>query len=202
MKALSPLSQEYIVRMTEEEWRDLYKRLRLFSYKKFGMLQTVVGGLDLEAVILDSIEDTFFGVRRWPVVGEDGRIKNISLCVFLCQTIRSKVSHILEQEKNKVPIEEAETHPLRLTSQTTLRSVRAGEGADELAIYNELGQQLLKAVHQDELLTKIVKLYLDTPDLHPLEVAEQLGLPVEEIQNARKRLDRKIRRLREGRSNG
>jgi hypothetical protein len=91
MKALSPLSQEYIAHMTEEEWRDLYKRLRLFSYKKYGMLQTVVGGLDLESVILDSIEDTFFGVRRWPVVDEDGRIKNISLCVFLCQTIRSKV---------------------------------------------------------------------------------------------------------------
>jgi hypothetical protein len=56
-------------------------------------------------------------------------------------------------------------------------------------------------VRQDELLTKIIKLYLDTPDLHPREVAERLGLPVEEIQNARKRLDRKIGKLQEALSN-
>lgn len=204
MKALSPLSQEYIAHMTDDEWKDLYKRLRLFAYKKYGSLQMRVGGLELESVILDAIEDTFFGIRRWPVVDADGKIKNISLCFFLCQTIRSKISHILEQEKIKASIdnEDSENHSLRLISKTPLRSVQANESSDELAIYNELGQQLLEAVHQDELLTKIVKIYLDTPDLQPREVAEHLGLSVEEIQNARKRLDRKIGKLREGRING
>ena len=203
MNAVSPLSQEYIAHMSEDEWRDLYKRLLLFSHKKYGQLQTRVGGLDLESVILDAIEDTFFGIRRWPVVDADGKIKNISLFFFLCQTIRSKVSHILEQEKIKAPIDdESENHSLRLISQSPIRRVQLCESSDELAIYNELGQQLLEAVHQDELLTQIIKLYLDTPDLHPREVAEQLGLPIEEIQNARKRLDRKIGKLREERSNG
>jgi predicted XRE-type DNA-binding protein len=202
MTALSPLSQEYITHMTEDEWRDLYKRLRLFSYKHYGWLHTKIEGLDLESLIQDAIEDTLFGIRQWPVIGEDGEIKNVSLCIFLCQTIRSKVSHIVEHEKNKVHIDALDDHLVRLTSNISLRDMRANEGSDEMAIYNEIGQQLLERVHEDELLTRIVKLYLDTPDLRPREVAEQLGLPIKEIQKARRRLHQIIVKLREEQNNG
>jgi hypothetical protein len=198
MRALSPLSQKYLTHMTEDEWRDLYKRLRLFTYKNYGWLRTRVEGLDLDSLIQDAIGDTIIGIRQWPVIGADGEVKDISLCVFLCQTVRSKVSHILEHEKNNVRIDVPDNHPLRLTLHTSLHKTRAGEGSDDLAIYKEMGQQLLDMVRKDELLTSMVKLYLATPDLRPREVAEQLGLPVEEIRKARKRLKRILTKLRGG----
>lgn len=201
MEASSPLPQDYLARMTEADWKDLYKRLRLFAYMNYGWLQAKIGGLDLEEVIIESIEDVYFGARQWPVIDTQGRDKQITLCVFLCQTIRSKVSHILEKEKRKIYLDEdpedeqQEFHAQLMAAHTT-------QATDQQVIYGELCEKLLDSVHQDPFLTKIVKLLTETPDLRPLDIAKLLNLPVTDIRNALKRLSRKLRSLREEWPNG
>jgi DNA-directed RNA polymerase specialized sigma24 family protein len=203
MNARSPAIQESLSRMTEAEWKDIYKRVRLFAYKNYGWLQVKISGLDIETVIQDAVEDTLFGLRRWPAVDEDGNDKNVSLCVFLCQTVRSKISHLLEQQKNKVSIDEnPEDEKLEVLFQSYLSGFRSGQGSEQQAIYNQLSVKLIEAVHPDTLLTQIVKLYIDMPDLKPSDVAERLGIPVKEVLNAQRRLVRKTQKLREEWING
>lgn len=201
MEASSPLAQDYLARMNEADWKDLYKRLRLFAYMNYGWLQVKVGGLELEEVITEAIEDLYLGTRLWPVVDKQGRDKQVSLCVFLCQTIRSKVSHILEKEKRKIYLDEnPEDENPNFYDQLML--AQTIQGTDQEVIYSQLCEKLLEVVRQDSFLTKIVTLLTETPDLKPLDIAKLLNLPVTDIRNALKRLSRKLRSLREEWPNG
>lgn len=203
MRAPAPRTQNHLSQMTEAEWNDLYKRIRLYSYKTYGWLQTKVSGLDLETVMQESIEDVYFGVRHWPVVDEHGTEKNISLCAFLCQTIRSKVSHILEEGKRKVSLDgNPDDGRLEFTSIAYLLKVRTAQDCEHQAIYNQLASKLLQAVRQDTRLTEITKLLIEIPDLQPRDIAQRMGLSIEEVRNALRRLGRKAWKVREEWVNG
>jgi hypothetical protein len=201
MEVSSPLAQDYFARMTEAEWKDLYKRARLYSYMNYGWLQSKIGGLVLEDVIIDAIEDIYFGTRQWPVLDKQGRDKKVSLCVFVCQTIRSKVSHILEKEKRRGYQDEG---PEAEQSEFLAELMRAQTiyGPDQRVAYQELCERLLDSVSDDPFLTRIVRRYIETPDLEPRDLAKQMKLPVTEIRNALKRLSRRLRSLREEWPNG
>jgi len=201
MEASSPLAQDYFARMTEAEWKDLYKRARLYAYMNYGWLQAKIGGLILDDVIIEAIEDIFFGARQWPVIDKQGRDKKVSLCVFVCQTIRSKVSHILEKEKRKIYLDESgeDEHSEFLAEMMKAQRVY---GADQRVIYNQLCERLLESVRDDPFLTRILRKLIETPDLEPRDIAKQMTLPVTEVRNALKRLSRRLRSLREEWLNG
>lgn len=201
MEASSPLAQDYFARMTEAEWKDLYKRARLYAYMNYGWLQTKIGGLVLDDVIIESIEDIYFGARQWPVLDKQGQDKKISLCVFVCQTIRSKVSHVLEKEKRKIYLDEnAEGERSEFLAE--LMRAQTTQGTDQRAIYQQLCERLLDSVREDPFLTRILRRLIETPDLEPRDLAKQMKLPITEIRNALKRLSRRLRSLREEWPNG
>jgi hypothetical protein len=193
MESRSRTEQNGLADMSEKELHDLWKRLRLFTYKRFGKRTKGVRGINLDEVILDAIEDTFFGKRRWPPLDDQGHDKQISLFFFLCQTIRSKVSHIIEHEKKKQSINEEDTESL---NQKGMYKLQASEQTDAESIYNQLSNRIRQAVKSDPLLKQIVELWIADPDLKPKDIARNLKVKDETIRNAQKRLNRKIKDIR------
>lgn len=202
MRSLSPRAREF-QDLSDEELRDLYKRLRLFTYKHYGWLRhNLTEGSDLDSLIQDAIADVFTGVRGAP--------PDLSLFTFLCQTIRSKASHLWEKEKKlhyvkEMPeIQSAATLEQLLSGLSTENSYSSqmSGGSDRQAMYNQLCEQILALVQDDSLLTSIVQLWIETPDLKPQEIADELSVPVRTLQKAQKRLRRKVKALKEAWTNG
>jgi len=193
--------KEYLSRLTEEEWIDIWKRLRLFTYRNYRWI-TLRSGLDLDEVILDAIEDVYFGKRHL--------IPNISIVVFLCAVIRSKISHIWERERKKVSIDrlrEEEMDSERFSSEvfdTIFDTLLEGQSSlrfqrvesDQQTVYNELVTRILETIQGDLVLTRIVQLLIETPDLRPKDIAQELSLSQEEVRKARRRLKRRLQKLR------
>src|SRR5690242_398747 len=201
MRSLSPRAQEF-QDFSEEELLDLYKRLRLFTYKRYGWLPHHLAGVDLDDLIQGAIADALTGVRQ--------AHPDVPLFTFLCQTIRSKASHLWEKEKHfrrgneTSEAQDAVTldHLLGgLPVENPLSSKTSG-ASDRQVFYNQLVKQILSLVENDALLTRIVELWVETPDLKPQEIARELGLPMEHLRKAQKRLRARVKFLKEVWSNG
>jgi hypothetical protein len=185
------------LRMSDQEWKELWKRLKLFTYKKYGWLLKHIRALDLDEIILDAIEDTFFGIRRWPPRDAEGNEKDVKLLFFLCQTIRSKISYLAKQSPKHVSVQdEIPAEQVESLKRSHLYTLQAKEESDEQARYNELGEKLLESVRSDTLLERIVNSLIEDPDLKPKEIAKQLEVSVREIQNAQKRIGRRAKKAR------
>jgi DNA-directed RNA polymerase specialized sigma24 family protein len=198
----TPVSRAQEVRdLTEDELWDLYTRLRYFTYKHYWWLQVkIVGGIDLDALIHDSILDVMTGVRSSP--------PEVPLFMLLCQTIRSKASHLWEKEKRRLSIADWQEANPPAPLEYLLRNLsaehpylRPAEPSDQQTIYNQLCNRIRELVRGDDLLTRIVDLWFVTPDLKPREIAEALNIPNSELRKAQKRLSRKVKTLREAWSN-
>jgi hypothetical protein len=130
--------------LTEDELWDLYARLRYFTHKRYGWLQQrVSGGVDLDALIQDAILDVITGMRKSP--------PHVPLFILLCQTIRSKASHLWEKEKGRLSIEGwQKTHSpavleylVRDFSSEHPHLLRPTEPSDQQAIYSQLCNKIL-----------------------------------------------------------
>ena len=188
--------------LTEDELWDLYTRLRYFTYKRYWWLEDkIVGGTDLDALIQDAILDVITGARSSP--------SHVPLFMLLCQTIRSKASHLWEKEKKRLSAEGRQTtnspalleYLLRTFSGERPYLLRPAEPSDQQTIYNQLCNKILELVRGDNLLTRIVELWFVTPDLKPREIAEALDIPESEVRKAQKRLSRKVKTLKEAWAN-
>jgi DNA-directed RNA polymerase specialized sigma24 family protein len=194
-KLLPQVSPQLV--MSEDEWKELWKRLKLITYKHYGWLLNRIRGLDLDEVILDAIEDTFFCIRQWPPIDSNGEIKDVALLYFLCQTIRSKISNLIKQSQRHVSIQdEMNAEHFVSLEQSSLLSIQAKGESDEQARYNQLSEMLLKSVRSDPLLERIVNLHIVDPGIKPREIAHNLGVSIRQVQNAQKRLNRRVRRIR------
>jgi hypothetical protein len=189
MKARSLEARQFFDSLSPDQWRELLKRLRHFAYKKYGWLLARIRGLNLNEIILDAIEDTYFGTRQWPP--EDNRSKKVSMFGFLCQTIRSKVSHRVEEANKMVYIDEISNveRPQGL-DQICQIVLRSNDQSDRQAIDNEFARLILESVSSDDTLTRMVKYWVEKPDSKPQEIAADLGIPIEEVRNAQKRIYR------------
>lgn len=196
MRVRSVTAREFFDSLSLDQWGELRNRLRHFTYKKYGWLSKHIRGLNLDEIVLDAIEDTYFGIRQWPL--EENRNKDVSMFVFLCQTIRSKVSHLVEQENKKLPIndilDEGRPESLSHIRQIVLKS---NEQSDQQAIYNALCRLIIESVRSDPILTMIAKYCVENPDSKPKEIAADLGLPIAEVRNAQKRFCRKALEARQ-----
>jgi hypothetical protein len=192
-RSLSPKARRVLNRMTEEEWKDLTNRLLYFTYRNYGAnLKRLAFPVD--ELVQDAIGDLLTGARMWPPVDSFGNEKEVSLFVFLCNTIRSKVSHLFQKSKRQTYV--GDRSELDLLSPLLLSEgvERAAEGRVE---YGELSKLLIERVSDDAVLTQMVMLWIETPDLRPREVALILGLSMDEFRNAQKRLIRRVKTLRE-----
>ncbi len=190
MKEPSMQGRTVLAELTRAEWKDLLKRLKLYTYKNFGT--KVNGRFDLlDEVIQEAIEDTYYGNRRLP--------PEVDLTVFLCGTIRSKIGHLLEKEKRNISIEEVEgtSQQIHLTklfgaSKQNPHLAERGEESYQGVMYKELCGQIREAAQSNTLLLQLVELLFVTPDLKPGEIALQMNQPVEKVHNLLRRLRRRI----------
>jgi RNA polymerase sigma factor (sigma-70 family) len=170
---------------TEEEWNALYKRLMYFAYRRYGWVPYVtMDSVSVEDLIHEAIISVIEGKRVWP--------KDVELFKFLCEVIRSKASHILERKGRIVTIEGEE-----LWSDTVASSVTRQEEAPREAEYQQFCNKIRELVCDDEVLTRIMEALFVEPDMKPRDIAEWLGLPIEEVRNAQKRLKRNLKNLEE-----
>ena len=182
-----PENQEVLELLTEEDWREIWKRLRYFTYKYYSWLPLKVRGANLDELIQDAIVDTITGRRQWPA--------DVNLVTFLCQVIRSKASHMLEKESKVVSIEDIS--PSHLSTPAEPSYLIRQEEKEKQAACEQLCERMRELVRGDELLSKIVAMRLDNPDLKPRELAGALGISVTEVHSAQKRLGRRVKVLRE-----
>ncbi|HXF40221.1 MAG TPA: winged helix-turn-helix transcriptional regulator [Blastocatellia bacterium] len=191
--------------ISSEEWGDIYKRLRLYTWKRYKWLHYKIG-VDLDDFVNESIYDTLRGTRRWPPVDENGFTKDVSLFFFLCQVVQSKISHFWSRERHNVvhridqdnaseeAIESFET--LLAESAHIYPGLRQTKGSDSDAIDNEFENGLRDVVAGDDELRRIVELIIEDPSLRPKEIAESLGLANNKVYTALKRLRRRLMLLR------
>ena len=189
-----------LYKLTEEDWIEIYNRLRLFVRQKYGHMRMLKGRIDFDEVIQDAITDTLRGIRRWPPVDAHGGIKNISFFCFLCHTVRSKVSHILEQQKKAVRLDgiSDELQELGIRMNNVIAS--SLQRSDQQAQYNEVCRFVINASYNHKTQTDIAKLLVDTPDLRPKDIAELLNLSEPEVRNHIKCLSRKVKKVLEERT--
>jgi RNA polymerase sigma factor (sigma-70 family) len=172
--------------ISDKEWKEIWQKLRVFVQRKYGNLGKLVG-LDLDDIVQQAILDTLEGRRTWPPTDKD-----VSIFVFLTWVIRSNISNILNKAESNVLVWPSDQisipedyHPG--TSQSKL--------PEQQAISKELLEKVHETVGDDEFLMKVLeKLMLN---FKPKQIAEELGVDIVEVRKAQKRLNKRIKKLRE-----
>jgi hypothetical protein len=200
MRNLGPTSNS-LSRLSQEEWEELWRRLRLYTWKRFRWLNDRTGE-DLDAIAHQAIVDTWTGKRRWPPLNRLTGLENdkVTLFVFLCETVRSLVSHVWEREKVRISFDDApSSYSLndrefieKLLGITYEKNAfyAAPHKVEALADYDGLTRLVLRIVEDDAPLISIVHLWCSDPDLKPSQIAVSLKLTMPEMQAAQKRLRR------------
>lgn len=203
MERFSPQPSKLLEDISEEEWTIHWNELRVYARKRFGWLEGRQG-LNLEELVSKAIVDTMTGKRRWPPIDrKTGRVKTgVQLLPFLCEVLRSNVSHEWERIKRTVPIESSDySGDARLRSLERLLTEESSsypyliqpESPESQAISNDLKARVYELISDDEDLVNILKLRYE--GLKPKAVANELGLSMEAMRAAQKRLRRIVQKL-------
>lgn len=206
--------------MSQAEWLELYRRLMLYTYKRYGWVRDRIG-VDPQDLVQQAIIDTLEGKRLWPSIDiHTGEAKkDTNLFLFLCSVISSKASHLLEKERLRPTVEISELEQTEadvrfemdsselvnfFTGESPVRYFELTSDAipESQIYYGELVDRVSQSVAGDTELMHIVESLLQSPDLKPKEIAEQLGLSLPQIYTALKRLRRRLHGLREEMRNG
>ncbi len=187
MEVLSLDIKDVLKNYTPEQWEELWKRLKRYTYKHYYWLPSEIGGVELDELIQDAIKDAIDRKRHWP--------PNLDLVTFLCGVIRSKAGHMSEKPRILCSIEDIPEAYLQTSPDALYTSRRESEDRHSACL--QLCDKVREVVSGDELLSKIVNMWLDDADLKPRELARRLGVSIEKIRSAQKRLRRKIMQLRE-----
>jgi DNA-directed RNA polymerase specialized sigma24 family protein len=181
--------------LTEEEWVEIYNRLLLYTYRKFGYLQNQLkAGIDLDGVVHESILALLADKRRLP--------EGLDVFIFLCGVIRSKVDAIKKsaEERRRIIIElnDIDTQ-IEYPSVLVYNNLPGSnhQASDQQVRYNETVHQIRNCIQNDEVLLQYVDELIDSPDNKPNEIARKLNISIRQIQNAQKRLKRLISRIKE-----
>lgn len=194
-------SKDPLHSITEQQWTELWHKLRLHAWKRYRWFHDLTGE-DLDEIAHQAITDTLTGKRRWPPVDDDSRqsAEPVGLYPFLCGVVRSIVSHNWERAKNKISLDSTRKYSegLDLDRQTTARNQlvgRAGE-IDNITDYKQLTDKMLELVSFDKEVFRIVELLRADPDLRPREIATELGFTMPQMRAAQKRLRRLLDQFR------
>jgi DNA-directed RNA polymerase specialized sigma24 family protein len=172
-------TEQQLSSLSEVQWEDLFKRLLIFTHKRYGWLKELAGW-DLQDIVQQAIIETIEGKRRWPPrnseTGEPD--SNVNLFLFLCNVIRSDVSHLLEKERreSRTEVHEIDLDLERLLEESDapdkdLQKRRAAflsnQSSESMALYHELSERIHKAMADDQELTNVVDLLIYVPDSKP-----------------------------------
>ncbi|HJQ23179.1 MAG TPA: hypothetical protein VKA60_04640 [Blastocatellia bacterium] len=177
----------------EKELALLYDRVRLHVLRRYKWIPVDI----LEDIIQQTFLDVLTSRRRIN--------PEIPLFIGLCRIVGSKLSHFWESATRQISIEELyddETVSLielvlHEFSQANPGLIQPAVQTDRLVFYNELCSFILQLVEDDELLTAIVKEWIELPDLKPQDIARKLGLEMSKMHQAQKRLRNKIKFVKE-----
>ena len=177
------IGREVLIRLSDQEWKDLIDRLRLF-------VNSYYYNLDADDLIMEGIEAVMAGRRSW----------NSTKPAFhnFCSILRSIASNQLEKEKRFTPLslntETSRTNdaPLVLPATPPHAETYEQREADE-----NFRSRLEQSLQDDSLSLRIADYLIDNPMAKPEKVAEDLGEGKRKIYNARKRLLRKLKGLME-----
>lgn len=170
----TPEVQEMICKLSEEDWKDLNKRLTLF-YGYQCKRNPRWGRFKCNDLIMESVADLFVGRRRWPI--------EINLVQCLKGTMRSKVSHYLVAESRHTPIEDVPEASFQKTDKSYLSL--------------QLRVELLDLVRgKDPRLRRMVELYVqDMGQKRRDMLARMPELSKKEIFNLWRQLNKVIDKL-------
>ena len=210
-----PEPPDPLASVTREQWVELWAKLRLHTWKRYRWLHERLGE-DLDDVAHQAILDTMRGTRRWPPIdARDGGVRgDVSLFSFLCEVVRSNVSHIWERERRKVSVdapglandrEESEQKFIDSVLNASAKKYPHLVGRDDgesRVIYNLVTGRMLELVAADAEVHAIMKLWREEPDMKPSEVAVKLGFEMPRMRAAQKRLRRLLKGSDGGAGNG
>lgn len=177
--------------LTEADWDELlpkligYARLRMKGLTWRGSYNgEVPGGWEAEDFVREAVRKALDGTRNWP--------EKQTLLDFLKGIISSEVSQRVEAYEN-VHGRRATTNAAEVDSATIDISGIADDFRQSATVAVEWTERraLILAQLDDSIDRDIVTLIIDEGLDRPQEIAERLGIPIEAVYNARKRLRRK-----------
>ncbi len=199
--------QDVLSSLSEGEWRDLYNRLRFFTYKRYGLL-----GLDLREVVHQSILEVLQGKRPLPPVHLQTGESDLKLSLFLslCLVIRSNVAHQLEFERRS----QTHTQELDLDMEELLldepgksqdlgkrRAVFLGiRDSKSKADGNNFREKIEETLSDNQEVATVVELWRD--GCSPKEIALETGFSLPQIFRILKQFQKKLIRLQKEALNG
>jgi DNA-directed RNA polymerase specialized sigma24 family protein len=200
----------WLASLSDRELKELWNKLRYFTYFHFSWLPPKVpGGLELEDLIEEAIEDALSGQRTWP--------EGLDPFSLLCGTIRSKASHVWEKVKRRRPGAEGSSSPADGEEaalppppdddegEAIFQFGASGYKADYYHLCQnvqrdadcyELRDRILALIGDRPLERAIVELRMDDPKMTPRDLAAVLRVPFEEVRRAVRRLQKIVATLR------
>lgn len=186
--------------MTEEDWNIVWRQLRVFVRAKYFWFYLRTG-YSLDGIAHEAVIAVLNGSRRYPPIDKETGLErsDVSLLAFLCETIRSHVSHLCERHRRIPPPSRLDdlSNPLQVQNASEPgKSVSSKHVKVEGDVGYELFiAELLALVKGDSLLSQMVRMWSEDPNLKPGEMADALGLEMKVLRNAQKRLRRRLKKL-------
>lgn len=186
---------------TEETALEIINKAMFYANKRFKWVEQKIPGVDLRDIVHESYIDVLQGVRSGP--------SELPVVVLVCNTVKSKVSHLWDKERRRLVQKElqegdyddhANTQVELITDQLREAQrymVQTAGRSDEQMIYNELCKIILEKVGDDKTLAGIVELYFTDPDMKPQDIAKKLCLTPKDVYQALRRLRRRLQDLKE-----
>jgi DNA-directed RNA polymerase specialized sigma24 family protein len=172
--------REVLLSLTEKQWFDLLDRLLLFASSHYFRID---GRDPIQDAILAVIE----GRRSWDL--ERSPFHN------LCSIIRSVTSNQLAKDKKYISLNSAaetpETCPIPQTQPLNPSQVETYERRES---DEKFCARLQKSLQGDDLSLRVASHLIENdPEWRPGKIAKALGEETKDINNTRKRLQRKLR---------
>lgn len=203
---------EAVSRISEDEWRDIALELEWYALSVSRNLRwrtknvvELPGGETVDSIVSKAIEKLFRGDRDWdPEVEPD--IRN-----YLKGVIDSLLNHLADSLENTlitpVPTPDSEDAPAWESGSTKrdpaadwlVPRQRSPEAAllerERAALEDRVLELLIDECADDKTLLGVLEAMLDGVET-PGEIAKVKSIPVKDVYNATKRLDRKLETIR------
>jgi len=195
MERPAPLSAA-LEAITDEQWILVWLQLRVWirhNYYWF-YLRT---HRDLDGIVSQAIIDTMSGKRRYPPIDKKTGLerKEVELFDFLSWTVRSLISAQLAAANKLSQLDDTLQVPELADSRKSylLKQVNV----ENTVSYKDLIVAMRELVKDDPTLDQMVQIWAVEPELKPREMAKVLGLTMNQMRAAQRRLRRRLARLKE-----
>lgn len=190
-----------IPQLSDDQWTELVERLTLHASCKLlrlywrGILGSrggaVPGGVEPADLAAAAIVDVLDGTRAWDPEAHPDLLK------FLRGVVDSKVSHLVNEVENR---KSRRLAPPDAGEEGSSAHGVAGREPDPTVLVQDrqaaerFRSLVFKALEGDHLAYEVFEC-LDAEYTKPSEIADLLGVPVSDVNNAQKRLRRKVSEL-------